>query len=581
MSNEIEEIKQRIDIVELVGSYVQLKKAGANYKAPCPFHQEKTASLMVSPEKAIWKCFGCGRGGSVFDFVMESEHLEFADALKVLAQKAGVTLQTQTKSEYQGKEKKETLYRINRYVGRVFQTILLERNAGKEALSYLKKRKLATETIKEFSIGYAPQGFDLKKLLLTKGFTTAELTKAGSPDRFYNRIIFPIFDVLGQTIGFTGRILGDGEPKYLNSPETPLFNKSRVLYGLNLAKGHIKEKDFVVLVEGQMDVVALYQAGVRNVVASSGTAITETQLQILSKYTPNFLLAFDADASGEKATKKVIELLLKLDLNSKVINFGEFKDAGELFEKKPETWPDLAKQAEEGVEWWIAKEITSAGQMQFIENKKKVIKAMLPILALISDQTRLDHYAQRLAQAVGAKTESVYASLSRIKASTTSSENSAVVATVLTGEEQLLTLLMNAPKLAQTRDKLIKNIVWQSAEASTVAETLKKLYNDPTLVKSSPIQFISQVKNTLGPTFDGKIDSWQFWLSATWPELNDEMSEQLIDEKLGRLSTTAYEKQKEDLATNIKIAQQKSDIKEVKKLMVELSKLTAKQGEEK
>lgn len=580
MSNEIEEIKQRIDIVELVSSYVQLKKAGANYKAPCPFHHEKTASLMVSPEKQIWKCFGCSRGGSVFDFIMESEHLEFADALKLLAQKAGVTLQSQTKSEYQGREKKDTLYKLNRYCMRVFQTIMLERPAGKDALTYLKKRGITEETIKEFMVGYAPKGFDLNKLLLSKGFTSAELSKAGSPDRFYNRIIFPIFDVLSNTIGFTGRILGEGEPKYLNSPETPLFNKSRVLYGLNLAKGHIKEKDFVVLVEGQMDVVALYQAGVKNVVASSGTAITETQIQILSKYTPNFLLAFDSDQSGIKATKKVIELMLKLDLNSKVVDFKGFKDAGELFEKKPEDWPETAKNAVEGVEWWIKTEISAVGPMSFIENKKLVLKTILPVIALINDRTRLDHYVQRLSEIVGAKTESVYASLEKTKPiQSPTAVTETPVQVHLTNEEQLLTLLLSWPQLARKRDKIVKTVVWQSSEASTVAETLQKLYNDPTLVKNSPLQFISQVKNTLGPAYVGKIDSWQFWLSSTWKELTEELAAELIDEKLGRLSTTQYESQKEDVARQIRQAQQQGDIKEVKKLMVKLGQLTSKQGE--
>src|SRR3989344_813357 len=589
MSNEIEEVKQRLDLVELVGQYVTLKKAGANYKASCPFHQEKTASLMVSPEKQIWKCFGCGKGGDHYKFIMEAEHLEFGDALRLLAQKAGVTLQSRTRSEYQTQESKSNLYQINRACAKVFQTILLERDAGKSALEYLKKRGIRVETIKQFAIGYAPKNFDLKSLLLKHGFMSSDLAKAGSPERFYDRIMFPIFDVLSNPVGFTGRILGDGEPKYLNSPETPIFNKSRVLYGLNLAKAALKEKNYVILVEGQMDVVALHQAGVTNAVASSGTAITETQLLTLSKYTPNFLLAFDNDTAGKSTTRKVIEMLLRLDLNSKVIDFGQYKDAGELFEKNKDAWAPAVKEASEGVEWWITGEIAVAGQLDFIENKKKVIKAMLPILGLITDPTRLDHYAQRLALAVGVKTDSVYESIRKAQQLSAishqpiadseafrgqqSDDSRKPIAVMLTNEEQFLALAIARPALIVERKKDFEEVVWQSVETTTIAETLKKLYTDTTLVKS-PTQFPSKVKNTLGPDLEGKIDSWQFWVSGEWPELTDETAEQLISEKISRLATKRYDLKKENLARAITRAQEAGNIDEVKKLMKDLSELT-------
>ena len=580
--NEIEEVKQRLDIVELVGQYVTLKKAGANYKAQCPFHQEKTASLMVSPEKQIWKCFGCSRGGDHYKFIMEAEHLEFGDALRLLAQKAGVTLQSRTRSEYQTQDSKSNLYQINRACAKVFQTILLERDAGKSALEYLKKRGIKVETIKQFAIGYAPKNFDLKSLLLKHGFIASDLAKAGSPERFYDRIMFPIFDVLSNPVGFTGRVSppAGGEPKYLNSPETPIFNKSRVLYGLNLAKAALKEKNYVILVEGQMDVVALHQAGITNAVASSGTAITETQLVTLSKYTPNFLLAFDNDTAGKATTRKVIEMLLRLDLNSKVIEFGKYKDAGELFEKDKDAWAPAVKVASEGVEWLIVGEITVAGQLDFIENKKKVIKAMLPILGLITDPTRLDHYAQRLALAVGVKTDSVYESVKKVSQSQphnlgAKTDNQKPKITLLTNEEQFLALAIAKPALIVERKKDFDEVVWQSVETTTIAQILKKLYTDPTLVKS-PTQFLSKVKNTLGPDLEGKIDSWQFWVSGEWPELTDETAKGLIDEKISRLATKRYDLKKENLARAIKRAQEAGDINEVKKLMGQLSELTAK-----
>jgi DNA primase len=226
---------------------------------------------------------------------MEAEHLEFGDALRLLAQKAGVTLQSKTQAEYQTGDRKERLYRINMFMARVYHQLLIDRPEGAEALKYLEGRGLKRETIENFRIGLAPRQNPAVQLAAKRGILPPELQRAGSPERFFDRIIFPIFDILGNVIAFTGRSLGEAQPKYLNTPETALFTKGRTIYALNFAKAAIKEKDYVVLVEGQMDVVALHQAGVAQTVASSGTAITETQLQILSRYTPNVVIAFDGD----------------------------------------------------------------------------------------------------------------------------------------------------------------------------------------------------------------------------------------------------------------------------------------------
>lgn len=577
---EIDEIKSRLDIVDLIGQYVALKKAGANYKGVCPFHQEKTPSMMVSPQKQIWKCFGCGKGGDQFAFVMEAEHLEFGDALRLLAQRAGVTLQPRTATEHQTQGRKERLYRINSLVARIWQKLLQATPAGSGALAYLKKRGLTNETIKKFGLGLAPRNFDLKKALATYEIIPSELARAGSPEKFFDRIMFPIYDVLGNVIAFTGRALGDpptgGTPKYLNSPETPTFNKSRTIYGLNFAKAGIKERDYVVLVEGQMDVIALHQAGATNAVASSGTAITETQIQTLSKYTQNFLLAFDGDAAGRATTKKVIELLLRLDLNSKVADFGQFKDAGELLEKEPSSWPKIVAAAKEGVEWWLNQEMVAVGDTQFIENKKKITKAMLPVLGIISDETRLDHYVSRLAQAVEAKTDSIYASLEKYQERTLdqpTGSSTTAAAVSLTDEEQLLAMLLNRPGLLAKLPTGLDEVVWQSAEAARIAEAVKTCYDDKTLANNPP-RFLASVKTHLDSQLAEKIDSWLFWLSTTWPDFNEALGAELVGEKMSRLGTKKYERQKEQLATKIRLAQEAGDTKKVLQLMTELSELT-------
>lgn len=588
--NEIEEVKSRLDLTDLIGQYVALKKAGANYKCVCPFHQEKTPSMMVSPQKQIWKCFGCGRGGDHFKYIMEAEHLEFGDALRLLAQKAGVTLKPRTQAEHQTRDKKETLYAINNLASRVFQKILLEQPAARSALEYLRKRGITEATIKQFGIGFVPRRFSLRDFLLKRGFTAGDIVKAGSPDKFFDRIMFPIQDVLGHTIAFTGRVLGDAQPKYLNSPDNPLFSKSRTIYGLHFAKGGIKERDYVVLVEGQMDVIALHQAGATQAVASSGTAITDAQLLILSKYTQNFLLAFDNDPAGVATTKKVIEALLRFDLNVKVVDFGQYKDAGELLEKEPTAWPQLVKSATEGLEWWIVQEMRVAGDVQFIENKKKVVKAILPVLLLVQEPTRVDHYVQRLGLALGIKAEAVYAALEKVseaaQAKTPASTSQPTANIHLTNEEQLLAVVIGRPDIAAQFSEKIDEIVWQSEQASRIAAEVKKAYTDKTLTKT-PSKFLSQVKTNLdsrlGEKIDSypvsseslseKIDSWQFWLSNQWGDLSDELATELLTEKLGQLSTKNYERRKEGLALEIRRAQESGDIQTVKKLMQELSNL--------
>lgn len=573
--NEIEEVKSRLDIVDLIGQYVSLRKAGTNYKCVCPFHQEKTPSMMVSPEKQIWKCFGCGRGGDHFKFIMEAEHLEFGDALRLLAQRAGVTLQPRTQAEHQTRDKKETLYAINALSARVFQKILLEQSVAAPALDYLKKRGITEATIKQFGIGFVPRKFSLRDFLLKRGFSSADIVKAGSPDKFFDRIMFPIQDVLGHTIAFTGRVLGDVQPKYLNSPDSPLFSKSRTIYGLNFARIGIKERDYVVLVEGQMDVVALHQAGATQAVASSGTAITDAQLLTLSKYTNNFLLAFDNDSAGVATTKKVIESLLRFDLNVKVIDFGAAKDAGELLEKDPKAWPQRVAAATEGMDWWMSNEIAVAGDMQFIENKKKVVKAMLPIFLLVKEPTRLDHYVQRLARSIGVKTDAVYAALEKAgEASAAKAPDRSVPPPPphLTNEEQLLAVVLARPDIAHAHAAKFEQVVWQSEQASLIAHQVKKAYTNKTLTKT-PSVFLSQVKTNLDSQIGEKIDAWQFWLSSQWGELTSELAAELITEKLGQLSTKDYERRKEALAHDIRRAQEQGDIKQVKQLMHELSAL--------
>lgn len=366
-------IKDRVDIVQLLQEYIPLKKAGANWKANCPFHNEKNPSFMVHPEKQIWHCFGCGKGGDIFSFVQEIEGLDFSEALKLLAKRAGVQLESNP--AYEGvRDQRTRVIEINEKTAEFFHHTLLELPASQEAREYLERRALKPETIKEWQIGFIPDQWDvLTNDLLKKGCALDDLLAAGLTikrddadprsgrgfyDRFRGRIMFPIWDVHGSVIGFTGRVLVETEHsggKYVNTPQTLAYDKSRVLYGLNKAKLEIKAKNQAVLVEGQMDVIACHQAGMKNVIAASGTALTHDQVRLIKRYTENVAMAFDADAAGENAGRRGIGVALEEGLRVKVIQIpdGFAKDADECIKKDPAVWFKAVAEAQEIMEWYL------------------------------------------------------------------------------------------------------------------------------------------------------------------------------------------------------------------------------------
>jgi DNA primase len=337
MASPVEEIKERIDIVSFIRGYLELKPAGKNFKALCPFHSEKTPSFMVSPERQSWHCFGCNRGGDVIKFLMEYENLEFYEALKVLAEKAGVELRQLSPAD---QRQFGVLFDINAAAKNYFREMLA---AFPRAAKYLAERKLKPETIEEFEIGFAPNGSDEATLhLLNDGFSIEDIVRAGLAiktergkylDRFRGRIMFPIHNHFGKVVGFSGRSLPEFETpemgKYVNSPETPIFNKSRLLYGFWKSKSAIREANSALLLEGQMDFLMAWQDGVKNVAAASGTALTNDHLRTLRRLTDKLFIGFDNDEAGQLATERAIDLASASDFNVSVVSWGKFKDAGE------------------------------------------------------------------------------------------------------------------------------------------------------------------------------------------------------------------------------------------------------------
>ncbi|MCR5674507.1 MAG: DNA primase [Lachnospiraceae bacterium] len=352
----IEEVRSRNDIVDVIGQYVHLERRGANHFGLCPFHNEKSPSFSVHQGKQIFHCFGCGEGGNVFTFLMKYENQTFTEAVKTLAERAGMAVPEEDRSEaaQRARNKKQELLAINKEAA-IYYAHLLYEDAGRRGLEYFTGRGLSPETIRRFGLGFADIGGNLLSAhLKTKGFSEAQIIEAGLAahdekrgvyDKFWNRVMFPIMDAQNRVIGFGGRVLGDGKPKYLNSPETPIFDKGRNLYGLNYAKN--ARVGNVILCEGYMDVIAMHQAGFTQAMASLGTAFTEMQAGLLKRYTEEVILSYDSDEAGIKAAKRAIGILKEAGLRGRVLNLAPHKDPDEFIKAEGrEAFAERLKQAE-------------------------------------------------------------------------------------------------------------------------------------------------------------------------------------------------------------------------------------------
>ena len=420
--NDVEQVKERLDIAEVISGYLPLKQAGRNLKASCPFHQEKTASFIVSPEKGIWHCFGCDEGGDVISFVMKYEGLEFRPALELLARKAGIELTPQGPHDNQAASRRQRLLRAVAWAVKYYQASLVR---NQPALTYATKvRGLTKPTIQDFQIGYAPDDWNaLSQFLAKKGFTALELKQAGlaghkagrsTPyDLYRGRLMFTICDGRGAPVGFTGRVLSDDvQPKYLNTPQTELYDKSRIIFGLHLAREAIRSADEVVLVEGNMDVVASHQAGVKQVVAASGTAITIPQLKTLGRLTKNIKVCFDADAAGLRATERIIELSQNLGLVLSMVRLPQGKDPDELINRDVVAWRQAIAQASYVVDY-LFEELEGHYNLATATGKRQYSDRLVASLRRLGDPVEQDHYVKRLASKLGIGDEAVRAKLAQ------------------------------------------------------------------------------------------------------------------------------------------------------------------------
>jgi len=427
----LKELTDRSDIVDVVSGYVKLtKRSGANLFGLCPFHSEKTPSFSVSPDKQIYHCFGCGKGGGVISFIMEMENLSFRDAVEFLARRAGLAVPEDAHDE--SRHDRERMLMLNRDAARFFHDCL-KAPEGQIARDYVNRRGISPKMVTSFGLGFAPNCWDsLRRAMAEKGYSVSEMLSAGllraskksgggAYDTFRNRLMFPVIDVRGQVIGFSGRILDDGEPKYMNSPETPVFNKSRNLFALNLAK---KSKSaYIILAEGNVDVVSLHQAGFDGAVASLGTSLTAEQARLISRYTKNVVIAYDADDAGKKAAQRAIGILDKLDLNVKVLQLTGAKDPDEFIQKRgAEAFRALIEGSGNHIEYLLA---TAAAKYNLSSDDDKVryLKEATRLIAALGSAVERDVYSARVAEQVGVSKDAVRQEAERSRKSRARSED--------------------------------------------------------------------------------------------------------------------------------------------------------------
>ena len=457
----IERIKDATDIVEIVSDHVQLTKRGRNYFGVCPFHSEKTASFSVNPELQIYRCFGCGEGGNAFKFVQKIDGVSFVEAVSFLAQRSGITLELERNTE--AAQSNDELFRANEIASKYFHHMLLSDEQGRQALEYLEGRGLSRETIQDLQIGFAPEAWDgLMGVLHRRGIPPPIAERAGLAiqrqkgsgfyDRFRGRIAFPIANATGRMVGFGARALADDqEPKYLNSPETAIYRKSLILYGLSRARAAIRDRDLALVVEGYMDVARLVQHGISNVVATSGTALTAEQCRLLSRYSRRAVLVFDGDSAGSTAAERGIEILLGADLEARVVCLPTSHDPDSLVRDEGADRLNALVDSSLSVLDFYLDRLATRFDVRSVEGKAQVVAHLKPVIGRVSDAVRRDLMLREVASRLGVDERAIRAELQRDtrrepRTTGPGAEPFAPAAELPSIEKQFLGLLLKYPR---------------------------------------------------------------------------------------------------------------------------------------
>ena len=537
----VDEIRQKIDIVDVISETVHLQKAGRNFQALCPFHSEKTPSFVVSPERKTWHCFGaCGTGGDIFSFLMKKENLEFGDALRILANRVGVTLVPLSKESKVEDERRDKIYQAAEAAAQFYYQQLLHSAAGATALQYIKKRGLTEQTIQDFQLGYNPSTSPgLCAHLSGKGYQQKELVAAGlvselergeTRDRFPGRLIFPIRNERGQVCGFGARSLDNSMPKYINTPQTDIFDKGGLLYGLDRAKTSLRRLNQAIIVEGYMDVLMSHQQGFVQTVASMGTSLTEKQVGLLKRFTKNIILALDADSAGTEATLRAHDAITRaqeenitalvsprgviryentLDTEIKVLVPPDGKDPDEVIQESPTKWKSLIDEARPLIDF-ILETVTGRFDLRQASGKSKAAQELLPLIAEIKDLVRQAHYLQRLARLLGVEETVLSQGLKRLvmspgnpvpgfkTARPGTEKKETIVLRGDTTEIHCLAMLIQFPELRRLSESVLPDY-FENSQYREIFRVLQQSEDNAKLAEA------------LDPTLSGVLSTLQSW----------------------------------------------------------------------
>lgn len=602
MDSQIEEIKNKLDVVDVVGSYIKLTKTGANYRGVCPFHSEKKPSFFVSPARQMWKCFGCGAGHSIFDFVMKIEGVEFGDALRILANKAGIELK---KENPQLRTERQRLYEICELASRFFEKQMEGSLVGRGAKDYLLKRGIKEESIKKWRLGYSPDTWQgLSDFLVGRGYQRQEIVRAGlavekennkrdSYDRFRGRIIFPIFDLSSQVVGFGARVFKVANEKetakYINTPQTLLYDKSNILYGLNNAKLAVRKQNQCVLTEGYTDAIMAHQAGFENTVAASGTALTPQHLNILKRYSENLLLAFDMDLAGDSATKRGINLAESQGFNIKVIDtYSGAKDPADIISDNPSDWEKCVNEARSIMDYYFDSAFASFSS-EDPSGKKEIGKIVLPAIKRLPNKIEQSHWLQKLSQKLNVKEEAVIEELKNVKVDSLNFpsygkeiiKQSAIKSEPFGRrkliEEKVISLVMKDPENLLVIDDVNCHIF--CPQTKNFLETLKKYASDPSLLKDSAGKDLKAVFADLmsgdysgkNPDFNAEFKNFLATLCLRAEVEFEEDGQEEIQLCLAQLKDMHIRERRNKISEEIKKAEEKKDFEKVNVLIKEFN----------
>lgn len=527
--DQLDQIRQKIDIVQLISEYLPLKKAGRNFKANCPFHSEKTPSFVVSPERQIWHCFGgCQDGGDIFKFLMRWENIEFFEAAKILAKRANVTLESYVPTE--ASKLRERIYQVNHLASEFYHYLLLNHSSGKKALDYILGRGIKKKTLETFKIGWAPSLWDglIKYLVGKKSYQIADLEKAGLAlrkdrnqyfDRFHGRLIFTLRNQRGEVVGFSGRVLDPQvkESKYINTAETAVYHKGELLYGLEITKEAIKKENEAIVVEGEIDTLQSFQAGVANVVAIKGTALTEGQINLIKRYAENVSLALDTDLAGDAASRRGIEMADQAGLNIKVIKLTAGKDPDECIRENPSLWLRAVKKATPFYDFLISSAVSRYGDKEAFA-KKKIGDEILPFLSKIQNGIIKEHYVKKLAKILDVSADSILTTMGKFAKKETIGEGVVLssASPQKTREETLGEYLLSLLLKHKSPQEFLKAIVFPKdaslGEEDFVLPSLQKIFKalkDFLEEEFSVKKLVANLPPEILPTLD-RLYLWDF-----------------------------------------------------------------------